>query len=306
MNISKSLNDYFSYLSSQKYSTKKEYYNDAIKFINFTGHKPIEEINFEVIIDFINYLQNSVSKRRQKRIIACLKKFFSFLEQEGYLLWNPFALVRISLIEQEDVKPYVPSREEISAIAELFESNESFQTENCLFQLIINTGARYESIVTLQKTNVNFDRQEILLTNVKNKREVCYKLHERVFDTLVNYLNNRRKQVNIFEVLGYDDDYVFCQYNFRKPKTFTKTLRITAAKAGVENSEKMNINTLRRVKATLVTKELGLEAAQKAMRHQNARSTFRYVGVAWEELEQTLAKNPFKQIIDQKLKGYFL
>lgn len=293
MNLMDIMQAYEHYLIRHKYISYHLYLNEAQKFITYLHlqKKSISDVDHNLIFQFID--QKTIGQSTKKWHLSLLRNFFDFLLQNQYLVFptNPCNFIRFSTIDEEDEYLPIPTETEFEKLVLLFE-DPFFALENCYFLLITSTGARYENVCQLEQENMIKTEQTIILDKTKTKYAAAYKLKVRVWNTLAAYAETKVSQQSLFPgnssyLLTEKDGELFSR------KKFTAALNNLASKAGIE---RINIRTLRRMKASSVARHLGIEAAQRSMKHIASKSTFLYVQLSQEEIDKELDQHPLKPL----------
>ena len=87
------INNYLKYCITQKRldeKTIKAYRIDLTQFSNKTNNIALEQINVDILEDYISFLNNCYKPKTVKRKLASIKAFFHYLEYKDIIIFNPF------------------------------------------------------------------------------------------------------------------------------------------------------------------------------------------------------------------------
>lgn len=92
-NHENTINNYLKYCITQKRldeKTIKAYRIDLTQFSNKTNNITLEQINVDILEDYISFLNNCYKPKTVKRKLASIKAFFHYLEYKDIIIFNPF------------------------------------------------------------------------------------------------------------------------------------------------------------------------------------------------------------------------
>lgn len=256
-----------------------KYYLSTIESLLKKMDKKIVDISTNDLRFYLSEYQeqNKSSQVTIDNIRRIFSSFFSWLEDEDYILKSPVR--RINRIRSAKTVKEVLSDEEI----EMLRDNCKNIRDLSLIELLYSTGIRVGELVRINRENINFHERSCIVTGKGNKeREVYFDARTKLH--LIDYLKKRKDSNNALFV------------SLHKPN---KRLSI----AGVENivrklGEICNINKVhphkfRRTLATMaIDKGMPIEQVQKLLGHVKIDTTLNYA-----QVQQTNVKISHRKFI---------
>ena len=242
------------------------YYKSTIfKMLNYLNLK-IENITTD---DLRNYLSNyknhtNASKTTIDNIRRVLSSFFSWLEDEDYILKNPVR--RIHKIKTRKVVKEVLSDENF----EILRDNCNTLRDLAMIELLASTGIRVGELVNLNIDDVYFNERECIVLGKGDSERVVYfdaktKIH------LQKYLESR------------EDHNPALFVSFKKPynRLGINGVERRIRELGHEaNIKKVHPHKFRRTMATnAIDKGMPIEQVQKLLGHVQIDTTMQYAMV---------------------------
>ena len=242
------------------------YYKASLNKFFHTVDKHVTHITTDDLRAYLaNYLQESqCSKTNIDNIRRILSSFFSWLEDEDYILKNPVR--RIHKIKKGRVIKDVLSDEHL----EILRDNCEDIRDLAMLELLISTGIRVGELVNLNVNDVNFNEREcVVFGKGESEREVYFDAKTKIH--LLNYLETRV------------DNNPALFVSLRKPYV---RLGISGVERRLrELGQKSNINKVhphkfRRTLATnAIDKGMPIEQVQRLLGHVQIDTTMQYAMV---------------------------
>ncbi len=243
-----------------------QYYRRTLTTALKVLKKPVTQIVTEDLRTYLSSYsnQNNASRMTLDNIRRILSTFFSWLENEDYILKSPMR--RIRKIKTEKLVKETYSDEALVKIRD----NCKCIRDLAIIDMLASTGMRVGELVSLNKADVDFQNRECIVFGKGAKERPVYfdaktKIH------LQNYLNSRTD----------DNNALFVSRN----KPF-KRLEISGVEVTLRNlGRKLNINNVhphkfRRTLATqAIDKGMPIEQVQKLLGHQKIDTTLEYAMV---------------------------
>lgn len=163
-----------------------KYYDKTIKHMLNSINKRLDYITTDDLRNYLgNYRSNRlISKTTADNIRRILSSFFSWLEEEDYIIKNPVR--RIKKIKKGRVVKDVLSDEHL----ELLRDNCEDIRDLAILELLISTGIRVGELVNLNIDDVNFNEREcVVFGKGESEREVYFDAKTKIH--LMNYLKSR-------------------------------------------------------------------------------------------------------------------
>ena len=242
------------------------YYHSTIDKMLNVVNKKIEFISTD---DLRKYLadykdNNNASKTTIDNVRRVLSSFFSWLEDEDYILKNPVR--RICKIKTKKVVKEVISDENF----EILRDSCSNVRDLAMIELLASTGIRVGELVNLNIDDVLFNERECVVLGKGDSERIVYfdaktKIH------LLKYLENRT------------DNNPALFVSFKKPY---KRLGINGVERRIRelgngaNIKKVHPHKFRRTMATnAIDKGMPIEQVQKLLGHVQIDTTMQYAMV---------------------------
>lgn len=185
--------------------TQVNYRSYICNFFFFTN-KEIDEINYDDIINWKEYLKNrDIKNNALKTMISALKSFFNWLYISKKILNNPLEYIKTPKKEESKTKSL--TKEEVSIILNNIENLRDL----CIVSLMLN-GLRPIETLQLKIKHYNKEEKTILVENSKNRKNSIVPLFSWVNNNLINYIESK-EQIK-------DEDYIFVSFKKEEPLTY--------------------------------------------------------------------------------------
>ena len=250
-------------------------YNTTIKEV--FSNKDINSITKEDITKFVKSLIDkdySVSTIRMN--IAVIRASFNYaIKEKNLQIFNPCTGVKLPKLDN--------ARERYLSINEINLLRDTVKQTNdkslyIFLELLLQTGARKFSILTLTKKDFNLEHREVTLKN--HKTNTTYKgfLQEDFIEPLKEYL----KQFNLNEhIFTFSDDMMYSLVGHKLLNILDKLFNVGLASNDRKN--KVVIHTLRHTYAShLAINGIPIFTIQKLMNHSDITQTMRYAKLSPE------------------------
>lgn len=243
-----------------------DYYLSTITKMLVTVDKPVKHIQTDDLRVYLTDYQSakSSSKATMDNIRRILSSFFTWLEDEDYIVKSPVR--RIHKVKTETKIKETYSDEAL----ELMRDNCKNLRDLAIIDLLSSTGMRVGEMVLLNKEDIDFAERECVVFGKGKKERIVY-FDARTKIHLKNYIDSRKD----------DNPALFVTLN--KPNT-----RLTIC--GVEirlrelgrrlNIEKVHPHKFRRTLATMaIDKGMPVEQLQCLLGHKRVDTTLQYAMV---------------------------
>lgn len=294
---SKVFNTWTQSLEIRNYSklTISNYTDSLTLFFNFfaeNGDKS-KSVGRSDIFDFIRYrVDNSIARTTIQTNIAALKKYFSYLFEQKYILENP--MTDINIKKGSRPLPHFHSIEEMNNILSSPQKPKNkkyirqFYRDLAIVETIYSCGLRLEEVRTLTISNIDFNRRFIRVLGKGNK--------ERVLPIGSNAIGALKKWLKIrVEIFEKNQDQ---QNNFIFTTTAGKILSRTQIsdriKSFLKNNNiqgKNNAHTIRHSFAThLLCNGADIRTIQELLGHSSISTTETYTHLNTPQLKMAYNK----------------
>lgn len=255
------------------------YYSSTLDNLIKNLEKPFNQIETEDLRVYLSEYQkkNNASKQTIDNIRRILSSFFTWLEDEDYILKSPVRRIhKIKTMKQ------VKETYSDEALEKLRDNCKTIR-DLALIDMLASTGMRVGELVKLNRVDVDFVNRECVVLGKGSKERVVYfdartKLH------LQNYLNSRTD----------DNEALFVSLLEPHNRLEIAGVEIMLRKLGrTLDINKVHPHKFRRTLATrAIDKGMPIEQVQKLLGHQKIDTTMEYAIV-----DQQNVKNSHKKYL---------
>lgn len=243
-----------------------KYYKATIVTMLATVEKEVKHIVTDDIRGYLTEYQekNKSSKVTIDNIRRILSSFFSWLEDEDYILKSPVRRIH-------KVKTGTNIKETYSDEAlELMRDNCTELRDLAMIDMLASTGMRVGEMVLLNRNDIDFNERECIVFGKGNKERVVY-FDARTKIHLQNYLESRKdNNPALFVSLKEPHDRL-------KIGGIEARLREFGGKLGLQ---KVHPHKFRRTLATMaIDKGMPIEQLQQLLGHRKIDTTLQYAMV---------------------------
>ena len=243
-----------------------EYYEATLRHMDRSLAKPYTQIESDDLRRYLNdyETERGSSKVTIDNIRRIMSSFFSWLEDEDYIVKNPVR--RIRRIKMAQVAKETLTDEELETLRDICENKRDL----AVIDLLASTGMRIGELVRLDITDVDLHERECVVTGKGNKQRPVYfdaraKLH------LSEYLESRNDSNHAL--------FVSLDSTAKRVTIGGMELRLRklGKKAGIS---RVHPHKLRRTMAThAIDKGMPIEQVQKLLGHAKIDTTMCYAMV---------------------------
>ena len=239
------------------------YYRATIEHFFITVTEPVRKITTEIIRTYLVEYQkrNNCSKVTVDNVRRNISSFFSWLEEEDYILKSPMR--RIHKIRSEKVVKQVISDESVEKLRD----NCSQARDLAIIDLLYSTGIRVGELVNLNIKDIDFEHRECIVLGKGNKeRKVYFDAKAKIH--LQDYLKERTD----------NNDALFVTLDEPHNRLKISGVEIRLRELGRKlNLEKIHPHKFRRTMATrAIDKGMPIEQVQKLLGHSQIDTTMQY------------------------------
>tara|TARA_B100001094_G_scaffold98310_1_gene94503 strand:- start:29860 stop:30762 length:903 start_codon:yes stop_codon:yes gene_type:complete len=293
MNWQVALKNFKNYLKIERNlsnNTIESYLFDVKKLIIYLKkHKiktPPNDINQDVLKEFIYNISKNIKPPTQARIISGIRRFYDYLILEGLTKNNPMENIETPKIGIN--LPTTLTVEEIDQIILNVKLNSKTGLRNvAIIELLYSCGLRVSELINLKISDLFFNESLIKVTGKGNKeRFVPISNQSQV------YINNYIKEIRTFNKIkkGFEDTLFL---NERGSGLSRVMIFIILKELKKQSNIKKQIgpHTLRHSFAThLIENGADLITIQKMMGHESITTTERYLHVSKKHLIESVMK----------------
>lgn len=240
-----------------------KYYRVTIEHLLKNVVSPIRKITTEMMRTYLVEYQkiNNCGKITVDNIRRNISSFFSWLEEEDYILKSPMR--RIHKIKTQKTVKNIISDEEIEKLRD----NCKNIRDTAMVDLLYSTGIRVGELVKLNIEDINFSERECVVFGKGDKeRKVYFDAKSKIH--LKNYIESRND----------DNPALFVTLNAPYDRLRISGVEIRIRELGRRlNLEKIHPHKFRRTMATrAIDKGMPIEQVQKILGHSQIDTTMQY------------------------------
>lgn len=255
------------------------FYRNTINKMCESIDKRIKAITTEDLRGYLSGYQNSnsVSKVTIDNIRRNLSSFFSWLEDENYILKSPVR--RIHRVKASTSVKETYSDEELEKLRDSCTEIRDL----ALIDILASTGMRVGELVRLNRADIDFNERECVVFGKGDKERIVY-FDARTKIHLQNYLNGRTD----------DEEALFVSLKAPFNRLEIGGVETRLKKLGEAlNIDKVHPHKFRRTMATTaIDKGMPIEQVQKLLGHEKIDTTLHYAMV-----KQSNVKNAHRKYI---------
>ena len=246
-------------------STLNGYYGILNHFLYSLQMNPLSVKPADIRSYLITYQQNhNCSNRTIDNMRLCLSSFYSWLEDESYIMKNPMKKIKKIKFDKTIQKPFTD--EEMQQIIDACTNYRDLS----IIEFLYSTGCRVSEIVAIDITDIDFAQREIIIRGKGKKERVVY-FNAKTKIHIIRYISQRSdKNPALFVTARYP--------NKRLTKADIEFIcKEVGKRAGVEHCHP---HRFRRTLATnLIDKEVPIEQVQTILGHEKIDTTLIYAKV---------------------------
>jgi integrase/recombinase XerD len=254
-----------------------KYYETTIRNMLIAINKPEQEITTDDLRGYLDAYQqsNNISKVTLDNVRRILSSFFSWLEDEDYIIKSPVRRIH-------KVKTVKTVKETYSDEAlELMRDHCDNTRDLAMIDLLAATGMRVGELVKLNRKDIDFDNRECVVFGKGSKERKVY-FDARTKIHLQKYLDERTD----------DEEALFVSLLQPHRRLKISGVEIRLRKIGSElNIPNVHPHKFRRTLATMaIDKGMPIEQVQSLLGHQSIDTTLRYAMVNQANVKSSCRK----------------
>ncbi|WP_065422719.1 site-specific tyrosine recombinase/integron integrase [Clostridium sporogenes] len=259
--------------------SKKTLYNYNLHLNKFAGfiHKPINSITIVDLRLYFAMLSKNVKNSTLGNEISIMKSFFSFLENEDFIIKNP--MKKIKNIKKEKRLRKSLTQEEL----ELLRYSCKTIRQRALLEFLFSTGCRVSEIYNANITDIKWEKEELKVIGKGNKERIVY-INAKAKLYLKKYLKEREKINNPSLFVASKKPY---------GRLGTRSLQREINKIGIQAGFDKSIfpHLIRHTTATLALKSgMSLTSIQQILGHEDPSTTQIYAETNNESVKEEYKK----------------
>ena len=196
------IDSFLSYMKTEKIaspSTIYGYRKEVGKFIDYITSISITGVNListSTIRQYFYYARESrgLCQSSISKIIATIKSFFNYLEEEEIIVKNPARKIRVP--KKIYRIPSVMSKYEVDLIIRSVDfaplrCRKNNTRDKLVLSLLYYTGIRKSELLNLNWTDINLSKSSVIIRRGKGGKDRLIPLHRKVTELLDKYLDER-------------------------------------------------------------------------------------------------------------------
>lgn len=240
-----------------------KYYKVTVEQLLGKIVRPIRRVTTEEMRKYLVDYQkiNNCGKTTVDNIRRNISSFFSWLEEEDYILKSP--MCRIHKIRAEKLVKNIITDEDIEKLRD----GCTCSRDVAMIDLLYSTGIRVGELVRLNRSDINFSERECVVFGKGDKeRKVYFDAKSKVH--LIDYLNTRKD----------DNPALFVSLDKPNDRLKISGVEIRLRQLGRKlNLDRVHPHKFRRSMATrAIDKGMPIEQVQKILGHSQIDTTMQY------------------------------
>ena len=248
------------------------YYESTIKKMHEFIGKEAPNISTDDLRKYLSYyqLERRASKTTIDNIRRILSSYYSWLEDEDYILKSPVR--RIHKIKTTKIVKDTYSDEDL----ENMRDNCNCLRDLAIIDMLASTGIRVGELVRLNRIDINFNERECVVLGKGDKERIVY-FDARTKIHLSEYLESRSD----------DCSALFVSLNNPTSRITINTVEVRLRELGRElGLSKVHPHKFRRTLATTaIDKGMPIEQVQTLLGHQKIDTTMQYAMVKQQNVK---------------------
>ena len=274
------------YFSSLELSSQKRYQQMYEKHISDSfGDMVIAKLE-DSLVDELRALKlaDGYSNSTVEQYVKLIQRIVSFGIRRGIIFYSPFRDIKPFKINNTRLK-YL-SKDEIKTLLEVVKNDVVL---NLFVKIALGTGARANSILSIQKKDINLEHRTITLKDFKRNNTYIGYLDDDIFEALAEHINQFKPNSYVVSLDGAATKYQKVYLSLTK--VFNKFNQGLSKK---DRTNRVVIHTLRHTFAShLAIAGVSIQEIQKLMNHKDIKQTLKYAKLM-PDSGREFAKNLYK------------
>lgn len=249
-----------------------EYYRSTLQRMLDNIKRQLDSITADDLRAYINsYVEeNKVSKVTADNVRRILSSFFSWLENEDYIIKSPVR--KIHRIKTPTLIKETFTDEQLEALRDQCENIRDL----AIIDLLASTGMRIGELTNLNRSDIDFEERECVVLGKGNKERTVY-FDARTKRHLIQYLQSRKD----------DEEALFCHLNGKGNRLSKGAIetRIKRLGTGIQIARAYPHKFRRTVATVAIYKGMPIEQVQKLLGHARIDTTMHYAQVNQENVK---------------------
>ena len=234
-------------------------------FAKINGVDEVEEVDEALIKNYISSMRLTNENITINKNIGCLKRMFKFMNIEFHFLQT------LDKFKERNKTFEMLSENQIKEIRSYVKSMNSSKQNNLYYKAIIlllmDSGARIQEILFIEKKNIDLYNYEILLTHTKTKEDRVVYISEYTSNILKEIMNEK-----------HNHPYVLHNYSKDRQASYNDVVFFLKKLKKILGYKKLHAHMFRHSFATImINRGADLISLMNIMGHKNLETTQRYL-----------------------------
>ena len=308
--LEKSIESFLTHCKVEKNLSPKSidaYRIDLYQYCSFLKKKDLQNGEIDVgkdgVRSWLKTLSDELKPSSQKRKVATLKIFFSYLEQEELIESNPMRLLKIRIKIPQTLPNYLSLEEmrkilacSYACLSNLVEnSSEKYRLtlrDVAVIEMLFATGIRVSELCSIKPEDIDLIKGIILIRGKGSKERYIYLGHDKAMKIITRYERSFFREIAISRSF-----FVNRLGNPLQPPSVRMLIRKYAGLAKI--AKNVTPHTFRHTFATLLMDEgVDIKYIQKFLGHSSIVTTQIYTHVSQKKVEEILVtRHPRRKIL---------
>lgn len=269
---------YISYLKEEQRLSEITVRKHRYVISHFTQKMAMEDLTWDGLryshlVDFISSTKNSTPQ-----VLGCIRKFLHYAYSCGCTN-EDYSLHLLSVKpHRKECLPSCYTPEEVALVEKAIDRRGDIgKRDYAMVLLATRLGLRSSDIRLLEFKNIDWDNNEISVTQYKTGRELTLPLLADVGEAIIDYVRNARPQSSLKQV------FLTCSHPYKpcEPSTVSAIVKRYFMSSGVDcKGRHVGPHALRHSLATAMLGEgTSLPVVSSVLGHGSSESTMYYLGV---------------------------
>lgn len=253
----------------------KSHTNHFLKWCELYDINYVNEFKEKELIKYISYMKKNASNSTINKRIGILKRVYLHSQINFDFLFN------IKKLKENNNRFEMIDNNKLSEIIAYIKSlPEDKLIYKVLILLLIDTGARINEILKIEKKNINLKENEILLTTTKTKS-----------DRIVFFINDTKENIIKLVNKKIDNKYLLFNELRNRPMNYDDVRYIMRKIKEDLNIKKLHPHMFRHTHATiLIENGADLISVMKILGHNNIKTTERYLHMSKKHVKKNFTE----------------
>jgi len=249
-----------------------------LKWCNVNDVINVDDLNDSKLVDYITDLKKTCENITINKRIGILKKTFQASSiPHDYLMSIKKFKETTKTYDMVEYDLLIRIRRHVLSLSD----NENNLTIKCILLLMIDTGARANELIHIEKKNVKLDLQEILLTTTKTKENRVVYIHN---DTAV--------EIKKMMALKTNHKYLLHHIAVNRPVNYFDIDWLMKHYRKIMNVDKLHAHMFRHTLASIMLENgSDIKSVQEILGHKNLETTQRYIHSKKDHVKKTFFSN---------------